>query len=81
MPLTQIQEFDLNMEHRAVDRAEFDKMTKEKEIMVVFGWKENGFHGKSFFMGNVFPRKVDFHVTFSVVCYMINHFSWKKGKR
>lgn len=32
-PLTQIQEFDLNMEHRAVDRAEFDKMTKEKEIM------------------------------------------------
>ncbi|GAB4824926.1 hypothetical protein Ancab_007798 [Ancistrocladus abbreviatus] len=32
-PLTQVQEFNLHIEHRAVDRAEFDKKVKEKEIM------------------------------------------------
>ncbi|XP_076937041.1 protein TPX2-like [Bidens hawaiensis] len=33
IPLTEVQEFDLHVEHRAVDRAEFDKKIKEKEIM------------------------------------------------
>lgn len=32
-PLTQVQEFNLLVEHRAVDRAEFDKKIKEKEMM------------------------------------------------
>ncbi|KAJ9550339.1 hypothetical protein OSB04_014384 [Centaurea solstitialis] len=32
-PLTEVQEFDLQVEHRAVDRAEFDKKVKEKEMM------------------------------------------------
>ncbi|KAI7755347.1 hypothetical protein M8C21_009790 [Ambrosia artemisiifolia] len=32
-PLTEVQEFDLHVEHRAVDRAEFDKKIKEKEMM------------------------------------------------
>ncbi|KAM7503421.1 hypothetical protein LguiB_002325 [Lonicera macranthoides] len=32
-PLTQVQKFDLHVEHRAVDRAEFDKKIKEKEMM------------------------------------------------
>ncbi|KAJ8444829.1 hypothetical protein Cgig2_008886 [Carnegiea gigantea] len=32
-PLTQIQEINLHVEHRAVDRAEFDKKIKEKEMM------------------------------------------------
>lgn len=32
-PLTEVQEFDLHVEHRAVDRAEFDKKVKEKEMM------------------------------------------------
>ncbi|KAL2483336.1 Protein TPX2 [Forsythia ovata] len=32
-PLTEVQEFNLNVNHRAVDRAEFDKKTKEKEKM------------------------------------------------
>ncbi|KAG9160944.1 hypothetical protein Leryth_025005 [Lithospermum erythrorhizon] len=33
LPLTQVQEFDLHVEHRAVDRADFDKKIKEKELM------------------------------------------------
>ncbi|XP_076886571.1 protein TPX2-like [Bidens hawaiensis] len=33
IPLTEVQEFDLHVEHRAVDRAEFDKKIKEKEVM------------------------------------------------
>ncbi|KAI3744942.1 hypothetical protein L1987_58040 [Smallanthus sonchifolius] len=33
IPLTEVQEFDLHVEHRAVDRAEFDKKVKEKEMM------------------------------------------------
>ncbi|KAK9049236.1 hypothetical protein SSX86_031797, partial [Deinandra increscens subsp. villosa] len=33
IPLTEVQEFDLHVEHRAVDRADFDKMIKEKELM------------------------------------------------
>ncbi|GAB2285376.1 hypothetical protein Dimus_019829 [Dionaea muscipula] len=32
-PLTQVQEFNLVLEHRAVDRAEFDNKVKEKESM------------------------------------------------
>ncbi|XP_061355574.1 protein TPX2 [Gastrolobium bilobum] len=32
-PLTQVQEFDLHVNHRAVDRAEFDERIKEKEKM------------------------------------------------
>ncbi|XP_010260277.1 PREDICTED: protein TPX2-like isoform X2 [Nelumbo nucifera] len=32
-PLTQVQEFALHVDHRAVDRAEFDKKIKEKEMM------------------------------------------------
>ncbi|GAB2242512.1 hypothetical protein Droror1_Dr00019287 [Drosera rotundifolia] len=32
-PLTQVQQFNLHLEHRAVDRAEFDKQIKEKELM------------------------------------------------
>lgn len=32
-PLTDVQEFNLHLEHRAVDRAEFDKKIKEKEVM------------------------------------------------
>ncbi|KAI4333942.1 hypothetical protein L6164_018690 [Bauhinia variegata] len=32
-PLTQVQAFDLNVDHRAVDRAEFDQKIKEKEMM------------------------------------------------
>ncbi|KAL3645451.1 hypothetical protein CASFOL_010631 [Castilleja foliolosa] len=32
-PLTEVQEFNLNVEHRAVDRAEFDKKIKEKETV------------------------------------------------
>ncbi|XP_057954417.1 protein TPX2 isoform X2 [Malania oleifera] len=32
-PLTQVQEFNLHVDHRAVDRAEFDKKIKEKELM------------------------------------------------
>nr|XP_043612372.1 protein TPX2 [Erigeron canadensis] len=32
-PLTEIQEFNLLVEHRAVDRAEFDQKVKEKEMM------------------------------------------------
>ncbi|KAL8228520.1 hypothetical protein R6Q57_016104 [Mikania cordata] len=32
-PLTEVHEFDLQVEHRAVDRAEFDKKIKEKEMM------------------------------------------------
>ncbi|KVI04341.1 hypothetical protein Ccrd_017348 [Cynara cardunculus var. scolymus] len=32
-PLTEVQEFDLHVVHRAVDRAEFDKKVKEKEMM------------------------------------------------
>ncbi|GER43174.1 targeting protein for XKLP2, partial [Striga asiatica] len=31
-PLTEFQEFNLHVEHRAVDRAEFDKKIKEKEM-------------------------------------------------
>ncbi|KAI8551584.1 hypothetical protein RHMOL_Rhmol06G0197500 [Rhododendron molle] len=31
-PLTEVQEFNLHIEHRAVDRAEFDKKIKEKEM-------------------------------------------------
>ncbi|KAL9244496.1 hypothetical protein vseg_018267 [Gypsophila vaccaria] len=31
-PLTEVQEFNLQVEHRAVDRAEFDKKIKEKEL-------------------------------------------------
>ncbi|KAF5756076.1 putative TPX2 central domain-containing protein [Helianthus annuus] len=33
IPLTEVQEFDLHVEHRAADRAEFDKKVKEKEMM------------------------------------------------
>lgn len=32
-PLTEVQEFNLHIEHRAVDRAEFDKKIKEKEMI------------------------------------------------
>ncbi|XP_058095802.1 protein TPX2 [Magnolia sinica] len=32
-PLTQVQEFALHVDHRAVDRADFDKKIKEKETM------------------------------------------------
>ncbi|KAE8703082.1 Protein TPX2 [Hibiscus syriacus] len=32
-PLTQVEEFDLNVNHRAVDRAEFDQKIKEKEMI------------------------------------------------
>lgn len=32
-PLTQVQEFPLHVDHRATDRAEFDKKIKEKETM------------------------------------------------
>ncbi|KAK4342332.1 hypothetical protein RND71_038148 [Anisodus tanguticus] len=32
-PLTQVQEFNLHVDHRATDRAEFDKRIKEKELM------------------------------------------------
>ncbi|KAK9075100.1 hypothetical protein SSX86_003419 [Deinandra increscens subsp. villosa] len=32
-PLTEVQEFDLHVDHRAVDRADFDKKIKEKEVM------------------------------------------------
>ncbi|KAF8409216.1 hypothetical protein HHK36_005290 [Tetracentron sinense] len=32
-PLTQVQEFVLHVDHRAVDREEFDKKIKEKEMM------------------------------------------------
>ncbi|XP_021295394.1 protein TPX2 isoform X2 [Herrania umbratica] len=32
-PLTQVQEFNLHVDHRAVDRAEFDQKIKEKEMM------------------------------------------------
>ncbi|GMH12104.1 hypothetical protein Nepgr_013945 [Nepenthes gracilis] len=32
-PLTQVQEFNLHLVHRAMDRAEFDKKVKEKETM------------------------------------------------
>ncbi|WOH05635.1 hypothetical protein DCAR_0625055 [Daucus carota subsp. sativus] len=32
-PLTEVQEFDLHVEHRAVERAEFDKKVKEKEVI------------------------------------------------
>ncbi|KAI4322700.1 hypothetical protein L6164_022370 [Bauhinia variegata] len=32
-PLTQVQEFDLNVDHRALDRAEFDQKIKDKEMM------------------------------------------------
>ncbi|KAI3439860.1 uncharacterized protein J3R85_004271 [Psidium guajava] len=32
-PLTQVQEFNLHVDHRAVDRAEFDQKIKEKEAM------------------------------------------------
>ncbi|KAF8411132.1 hypothetical protein HHK36_003671 [Tetracentron sinense] len=32
-PLTQVQEFVLHVDHRAVDRAEFDKNIKEKELV------------------------------------------------
>ncbi|XP_074276097.1 protein TPX2 isoform X2 [Silene latifolia] len=31
-PLTQVQEFNLHVEHRAVDRAEFDQKIKEKDL-------------------------------------------------
>ncbi|CAA0816222.1 Protein TPX2 [Striga hermonthica] len=31
-PLTEVQEFNLHVEHRAADRAEFDKKIKEKEM-------------------------------------------------
>ncbi|XP_057505719.1 protein TPX2-like [Actinidia eriantha] len=32
-PLTEVQEFNLHLDHRAGDRAEFDKKIKEKEMM------------------------------------------------
>ncbi|KEH30703.1 targeting protein for Xklp2 protein [Medicago truncatula] len=32
-PLTQVQEFDLHLNHRAVDRAQFDQKIKEKEVV------------------------------------------------
>ncbi|KAL1355885.1 hypothetical protein HN51_007848 [Arachis hypogaea] len=32
-PLTQVQQFNLHVEHRAVDRAQFDERIKEKEMM------------------------------------------------
>ncbi|XVF02030.1 hypothetical protein REPUB_Repub04eG0141100 [Reevesia pubescens] len=32
-PLTQVQEFNLQVDHRAVDRSEFDQKIKEKEMM------------------------------------------------
>ncbi|CAN6572928.1 unnamed protein product [Malus baccata var. baccata] len=32
-PLTQVQEFNLQVDHRAVDRAEFDQKVREKEMM------------------------------------------------
>ncbi|KAK8648100.1 hypothetical protein V6N13_128862 [Hibiscus sabdariffa] len=32
-PLTQVQEFDLHVNHRAVDRAEFDQKIKEKQMI------------------------------------------------
>ncbi|KAL3352619.1 hypothetical protein AABB24_020561 [Solanum stoloniferum] len=32
-PFTEVQEFNLHVNHRAVDRAEFDKKIKEKEMM------------------------------------------------
>ncbi|XAR55534.1 hypothetical protein NMG60_11035631 [Bertholletia excelsa] len=32
-PLTEVQEFNLHVEHRALDRADFDKKIKEKEMM------------------------------------------------
>ncbi|KAF3444087.1 hypothetical protein FNV43_RR13777 [Rhamnella rubrinervis] len=32
-PLTEVQEFNLHVDHRAVDRAEFDHKVKEKEMM------------------------------------------------
>jgi len=47
---------------------------------VVFGWRENGFLAKSFPVENVFPRKIDFHVTFSIVWYKINDFLYKVEK-
>ncbi|XP_071714812.1 protein TPX2-like [Rutidosis leptorrhynchoides] len=33
IPLTEVQEFDLQVEHRAVDRADFEKKIKEKEML------------------------------------------------
>lgn len=32
-PLTEVQEFNLHVDHRALDRAEFDQKVKEKEMM------------------------------------------------
>ncbi|KAJ8749395.1 hypothetical protein K2173_018887 [Erythroxylum novogranatense] len=32
-PLTQVQQFNLHVDHRAVDRAEFDQKVKEKEVL------------------------------------------------
>ncbi|KAK2434701.1 hypothetical protein P8452_31770 [Trifolium repens] len=32
-PLTEVKEFDLHLNHRAVDRAQFDERIKEKEVM------------------------------------------------
>lgn len=32
LPLTEVQAFDLQVEHRAVDRADFDKKVNEKKF-------------------------------------------------
>jgi len=51
------------------------------DIKAVFGWRENGFPEKLFSMENVFLRKIDFHIIFSIVWYKINNFSSKKKKK
>ncbi|MFS7915385.1 hypothetical protein Hanom_Chr02g00164681 [Helianthus anomalus] len=33
MPLMEVREIDLHVEHQAADRGEFDKKVKEKELM------------------------------------------------
>ena len=48
---------------------------KSFDTKVVFGWGK-----KMIFAKNVFPNKLDFHVTFSIVWYKIYYFPWKIGK-
>jgi targeting protein for Xklp2 len=39
-PLTEVKEFDLHLNHRAVDRAQFDeRVMKEVYFFFVFNWK------------------------------------------
>ncbi|GKB21416.1 DExH-box ATP-dependent RNA helicase DExH5, mitochondrial isoform X1 [Tanacetum coccineum] len=49
-PLTEVQEFDIHVEFRGVDRAEFDKKIKEKEMM---------FHPTCLNMTNVEAKQLD----------------------